>query len=408
MRRFLRAAVGTGVACLSMGGSAGRVGLSVVGGWLFDVAVAGVCTYFALLLTSEWMAGADAGQRGPALVLAAAHGAVLVGRRHRPAAVLVVVIGTGLAFAPLGLPVFVLGPAVLVALYTFAVLRDRRWSLAGLTAVELAVLVAATTGGLQWDSWLLYALLVGGSWLLGFGMRHWQLTAREAAERADQLARAREELAGLAVTQERVRIARELHDMVAHSMSVIAVQAATGRLVLERDPARAGEALSEIEVASRSALDEMRQLLTVLRDGGSSTGRDPTPALADLHDLVARMTKAGLTVEVHVGGDVADVPAGVGLACYRIVQEGLTNALRHAGQTHVTVTVTCGSDAVDVEVRDRGGSAHADRVGGQGMIGMRERAALYGGSCVAGPDPDGGWSVRAHVPYHARPPVVSA
>lgn len=99
-----------------MGGSAGRVGLPVVGRWLFDVAVAGVCTYFALLLTSEWMAGADAGQRGPALVLAATHGAVLVGRRHRPAAVLVVVLGTGLAFAPLGLPVFVLGAAVLVAL----------------------------------------------------------------------------------------------------------------------------------------------------------------------------------------------------------------------------------------------------------------------------------------------------
>lgn len=377
--------------------------------WVFDAAVAGIAAYFAMLLTSEWTADAAPDQRLPALLLAFLHGAVLIARRSAPAAVLSVVITTGLAYVAVGLPVFFLGPATLIAIYTVAALRDRRMSLLGLAAAEVALAVSAVTGGVQWDSWALFAGLLAGAWLLGAGMRRWQEAAREQAERADQLARARDELARLAVTQERVRIARELHDMVAHSMSVIAVQAATGRLVIDCDPARAGEALAAIEVTTRSALDEMRQLLAVLREEGEAGGSlDPTPGLTDVHDLVARMAQAGLTVEVSLTGDTTQVPPGVSLACYRIIQEGLTNALKHAGQTHVAVTVTCGDDAVTVQLRDRGEVRDGDHGSGQGTIGMRERAALYGGTFSAGPHPDGGWSVRAILPYQSRPPAVTA
>jgi len=391
-----------------MGAHADRIDLPVLGRWVFDAVVAGAAAYAAMILTSEWLRDVGPEQRVPALTLAFLHGAVLIARRRMPAVVLTVVIATGLAYAALGLPVFFLGPAFLIAVYTLAALRDRWWSLAGLVTAQAALAVGAATGGVQWDSWLLYALLLGTSWLLGAGLRRWQQTAREQADRADQLARARDELARLAVTQERVRIARELHDMVAHSMSVIAVQAATGRLVIDTDPGRAGEALAAIEVTTRAALGEMRQLLAVLREDGKTGGTlDPTPGLADLHDLVARMAQAGLTVEVNLTGDPAQVPAGVSLACYRIIQEGLTNALKHAGQTHVTVTVRCDDDAVDVEIRDRGVGRDGDHDAGQGTIGMRERAALYGGTFSAGPHPGGGWSVRAHLPYQQRPPVVT-
>ena len=119
------------------------------------------------------------------------------------------------------------------------------------------------------------------------------------------------------------------------------------------------------------------------------------------------MARAGLTVEVSLAGDTARVPAGVSLACYRIIQEGLTNALKHAGQTHVAVTVTCDDDAVTVQLRDRGQVRDGGHGSGQGTIGMRERAALYGGTFSAGPHPDGGWSVRAHLPYRSRPPAAT-
>lgn len=377
--------------------------------WASDVVIAGIAAYTAVILTLEWMRDVGQQPRAIAVGLAFTHGAVLVVRRRLPATVLAVVIVTSLAYAALGAPVFFLGPASLVAVYTLAAVDDRRRSLIGVGVAEAALAVGAVTGGVQWDSWLLYSLLLATAWLLGAGLQRWQQTAREQADRADQLAQAREELARLAVTQERVRIARELHDMVAHSMSVIAVQAATGRLVIDSDPASAREALAAIEVATRSALDEMRQLLAVLRDDDSTAGqRDPTPGLGDLHALVARMARAGLTVEVDVAGDPGEVPAGVSLACYRIIQEGLTNVLRHAGPTHVSVTANCAGDAVDVEVRDRGTATTGQSGVGQGTVGMRERAAMYGGTFSSGPDPGGGWVVRARLPYEQRPPAVTA
>lgn len=386
-----------------------RVDLPLLGRWLFDVGVAGLASYTAVILTAEWLRDIGPGPGAAAYTLAFLHGAVLVARRRMPATVLAVVVCTGLAYTALGLPVFFLGPAAPVAVYTLAALSDRRRSLVGLAAAEVGLSVGAATGGVQWDSWLLYSLLLATTWLLGAGLQGWQRAAREQAKRADQLAQARDELAHLAVTQERVRIARELHDMVAHSMSVIAVQAATGRLVIDSDTGKARDALAAIEVTTRSALEEMRQLLTVLREDGDTGGAlDPTPGLADVHGLVARMAQAGLTVEVNLTGDPARVPAGVSLACYRIIQEGLTNALKHAGQTHVSVTTTCAEAAVDVEIRDHGTASSSDRGGGQGTIGMRERAALYGGTFSGEPHPDGGWSVRAHLPYHQRPPAVDA
>jgi signal transduction histidine kinase len=373
---------------------------------VLDAALAAAATYVAVILTAEVAAAGPALWATTASVLAAVYGGALAFRSVAPRAVLVAQAGAALGYVALGLPVFMLGPAVLVTLYTIGARCDRRTGLTLLGAAE-ALLAALLWLGSSFPgvgSWLLYSALLGGAWFLGDIVRRWQAAATAHAQRAAELEQAREELARLAVTDERLRIARELHDVVAHSMSVIAMHAGSGRLAAGRDPAAARRAFEVIEQSSRDALAELRRLVTVLRDADDDRpALAPAPGLPDVHRLVAEVAAAGVTVDVHTEGDLAAVPDGVSLAAYRIVQEALTNVVRHVGPARARLSVVVGDGKVVVAVTDDGdlGAAaptgHAGR--GHGVVGMRERAALYGGDLTAGPGLDGGWQVAGWLPY---------
>jgi signal transduction histidine kinase len=234
----------------------------------------------------------------------------------------------------------------------------------------------------------------------GDGTRRRQEAIAAAQERAAELELAREELARRAVTEERLRIARELHDVVAHSMSIIAVQSGVGAHVLDSQPEEARKALAAVEATSRQALVEMRRLLGVLRAETEPRGSlVPAPGLADVEALAAEVAQAGVRVEVRIEGTPAELPAGLDLSAYRIVQEALTNVVRHAGPATARVAVSYAADRVRVEVVDdgRGGDPGRDH-GGHGIAGMRERAELYGGTLEAGPGPGGGFRVAASLP----------
>jgi signal transduction histidine kinase len=201
-----------------------------------------------------------------------------------------------------------------------------------------------------------------------------------------------------AVAEERERIARELHDVLAHNVSVIVVQAAAAGDVFETHPEQAREALRAIEASGRVALSELRRLLSVVRPDGDDDLIRPQPGLDQLDALVASMQAVGLAVDVRREGDRPPLPAGVELSAYRIIQEALTNTLRHAGATRADVTVRYAADAVTLEVIDNGTAAPRTNGAGQGIVGMRERAGLLGGSVEAGPAPWGGFQVRARLP----------
>ena len=209
------------------------------------------------------------------------------------------------------------------------------------------------------------------------------------------------------MNEERLRIARELHDVVAHAMSVVAVHAGTGRMFAEEDPAAARKALATIETTTRSALVEMRRMLGMLRgfDREEPGTLAPAPGLGDLDALVAEVVRSGVIVEVRVDGDRSDVPAGVDLAAYRIVQEALTNVIKHACRVRATVAVRYADDAVTVEVDDEGPPGHDSRsvpaTTGHGLVGMRERVAMYHGDLDVGPGPIGGFHVAARLPFGA-------
>jgi signal transduction histidine kinase len=229
--------------------------------------------------------------------------------------------------------------------------------------------------------------------------------ARRAAaleERAVRFEREREERERVAVGEERRRIARDLHDVVAHGVGVMTVQAGAARLLLEDDPARAREPLLAVEQAGRQALGELRRLLGILRQDEREPALRPQPGLADLEELLAQAGRAGLPVELVIEGAPAPVPAGVDLAAYRIVQEALTNTRKHAGPARASVAVRYGPDALELEISDDG-RAGVNGGGGHGLIGMRERVALYGGQLDAGPRPEGGFSIRAHLPLEPTP-----
>jgi len=374
--------------------------------WALDGALAAAGAYAAGLLTTEITAGLPAAARAAALVLAVAYGAALLFRRVAPRTVLAVQGAAAVGYAVLGPPVPMLGPAVFVTLYTIGSRLERRAALVALVAAEvlLAVLLLARPGLPDVGSWALFSGLLAAAWFLGDIVRRWQFAAAAHARRAVELEQAREELARLAVADERLRIARELHDVVAHTMTVIAIHAGSGRLAADRDPAAARKALEVVEESSRHALAELRRLVTVLRDADDpAPGHEPAPGLPDLHRLVAEVAAAGVAVDVHTEGDLARVPEGVSLAAYRIVQEALTNVVRHAGATRARVSVAVREDRVRLEVDDDGGGrdGRGPEPGGRGygLVGMRERAALYGGEVTAGPGSGGSWHVAGSLPY---------
>jgi signal transduction histidine kinase len=199
-----------------------------------------------------------------------------------------------------------------------------------------------------------------------------------------------------AVTDERLRIARELHDVVAHAMSVVTVQSGVAAHVIDSQPAEAKRMLENIRVTSHEALDEMRRLLGVLR---GTADLAPAPSLHDIDELAGSLRESGVPVTITVHGDATGLPGGVDLTAYRIVQEALTNVLKHAGPASAEVRVDYAPGLVVVEVTDDGRGATSNGDSGHGLLGMRERVAVFGGDLVAGPKPGGGFRVRATLPY---------
>ncbi|WP_436492939.1 sensor histidine kinase [Actinokineospora sp. HUAS TT18] len=210
----------------------------------------------------------------------------------------------------------------------------------------------------------------------------------------------RDQQARIAVGEERARIARELHDVVAHAVSVIVVQADGAAYAVRSNPEMAERAVATISATGREALTELRRLLGVLRDDGADSDMAPQPGTQSISELAERVRAVGVPVRLDLTGELDDLPAGVGLGIYRIVQEALTNTIKHAGPgATASVKVARVGDRVELDITDRGtGKALANVVGGNGLIGMRERANVFGGSLRAGPEPEGGWRVRAILP----------
>jgi signal transduction histidine kinase len=297
------------------------------------------------------------------------------------------------------IPVVAMGAplsAVTVVLYTVSSVAPRRRSvpalaacLGGITAAVLASRLVTAEAQAWSDTFFgltFGCLMLTAGWMLGLttGARR-EFAERTAAQRARQ-----------AVGEERLRIARELHDVVAHSMSLIAVQAGIGNHVAEQRPAAAREALRVIEATSRSSLTEMRHLLGVLRSETDGPALAPAPGPAGIPALVEHTRSAGVTVTTSLD-DLTGLPDGVGLSVYRIVQEALTNVVRHAVPARCAVTIAVTSQTVRVEVTNDGRHTEPGP-GGHGLIGMRERVAVYGGTFEAGPRPGGGWHVDAVLP----------
>jgi len=238
------------------------------------------------------------------------------------------------------------------------------------------------------------------AWIVGRIIRTWRSRAVALEQANRELAEQRELQAEAAVAVERGRIARELHDVIAHNVSMIVVQAGAAAHVLEGQQPHVRSALEAIETTGRATVDEMRRLLGVLRHSDDGLALAPQPGLGQLERLVANVRGAGLPVELHVEGTPAQLPPGLDLTAYRIAQEALTNALKHAGPASAELVVRYQPAAVEIEVRDNGTGGVNGNGGGHGLIGMRERAALWGGLVEAG-RAESGWRVRARLPLGA-------
>ena len=370
------------------------------------VAVAAFAVSAAVLAASDPV---PSDLRAPDLggyVLVAIYSGSVIIRRKAPVVAVFGGLAAGVVFAAAQYPM-ALTPVALLSIYSAAATlpaKQARLLLAG--AVVLGIIGTSASPGPTNTG---VPASIVSAWLLGNYVGSRRAYAAELEEKNRQLERARLELADRAVAEERLRIARELHDVVSHTMSVVAVHAGTGRMVAEDDPAAARVALATIETTTRSAMLEMRRMLGLLRgSAGDEPGvLTPAPGLGDLDALVADVVRSGVTVEVCVEGHRRDVPVGVDLAAYRIVQEALTNVIRHVGPTRATVTVHYTGDAVTVEIDDDGSARTRPTAWpsatGQGLEGMRERVAMYHGNFDAGPRPGGGFHVAARLPFGAPP-----
>jgi signal transduction histidine kinase len=370
-----------------------------------DALLAGLMA--VLLLPGIWITPRDVDYRDPdvvAVVLVLAGTLPLAWRRRRTMAALVTVAIAWVGYIALGYAEGGSAVPVLVALYTVAAHCPRRPSLlaAGLTAVGVLVALLTTRGDVTPDAFVGNFVIFATAWILGDNLHHRRVYVTGLETRAERLEREREEQAHRAVTAERTRIARELHDVVAHSVSVMVVQAGAARRVLRAEPAKAEEALASVEQVGRQSLNELRRLLGVLRrDDDRSFGRTPQPSIEALGDLLNSTRKAGLPVHFTVEGTPRPVPPGVDLSAYRIVQEALTNALKHAGPATAAVHLRYDADDLHVVVTDdgRGSGAIANGDGdGKGLVGMKERVTMCGGELTAGHLPEGGFAIRARLP----------
>ena len=328
-------------------------------------------------------------------------GGSLLARRRWPLVMLLVVAAALAVYTAReypGGPVYLTGP---VALYSFATANERRvaYVAAGAMTAMLMAVRLVTRPSLGGDDLLLLAWAAAAV-LAADAMRGRRERAAAALERRRYMDEHREGETKRRLAEDRLQIARDLHDSVAHSMATINVQAGAASRVIGRDPQQATEALEAIRIASRDVLNELAAMLDLLREGDAAL-RQPTPDLGQLGALVASSRRAGLDVAVTAEGDLGEISPAISTTAYRIVQEALTNVIRHSGTDRATVTVSRQQgQRLDVEVADLGAglASPANEGSGMGLVGIRERAAVTGGSCEVGPRPEGGFRVRVTWP----------
>ncbi len=341
-------------------------------------------------------------------------GAPLLFRRRYPMVAFCGVIFFGASQVLLGRDGALSDLAVPMAVYALAAYRPRRFSLIGLAVTLTGAAVALdrwvpdrnkmTLSAVDWL--FAYGLLISPliiAWVLGDSMRYRRAYYLNLEDKARRLERERDQQAQIAAAAERARIARELHDVVAHNVSVMVVQAEGASYALDNSPETTRRALGAIAETGRTALAEMRRLLGVLRSEGNAADRAPQPGVDQLEDLLEQVRAAGLAVDFTVQGVPAPLPPGMALAAYRIVQESLTNTRKHGGpRVSAQVSLHYGEDELRMLVSDDGRGATALSDGqGNGLTGMKERVAMYGGSLNAGPGVEGGFRVEAVLPYRA-------
>ena len=329
-------------------------------------------------------------------------------RRRQPLAVFVIVGLGALAHVLLGFSNQFLNTfAVLVALFSVAYYAP--WTLSILAAAAVAIALPinfavdwANHGHIELRDIPYNYGLFGAAWVLGDNLRQRRQREHELEDKTERLEADREQSARKAVQDERSRIARELHDVVAHTVSVIVLHAGAARRIAAEKPEQARNALAAIETLGREASADMRRLVGVLRTPDDGAGdMEPQPSLARLDALVERIRQAGLDVRLHIEGEPRQLPPGIDLSAYRIVQEALTNTLRHADAQRAEVLVRYEPEGLELEISDNGRGQQPEPAVGHGLIGMRERAAMFGGHLEAGPSPGAGFRVRVLLPLEA-------
>ena len=360
-----------------------------------------------------WLAASWGGPRGLGAATALLMALALGLRRTHPLAVLGVVAAgsfVSFAYAPVSGDegsVAQLVMLLIVCYSTGAYAAGTAAVIGGVGVFGLAAAIALTDPdpGLRFSDVAFVSLLVGVPWGAGVGIRRRRASEGRLERHAHVLERDREQRAREAVAEERARIARELHDVVAHGVSVMTLQAQGGARMLDSEPEEARRAFTAIEQIGRRSLVEMRRLLGMLRSTDDELPLGPQPGLTELDVLVEQVRAAGLPVELAREGEPAAVPPGVDLSAFRIVQEALTNTLKHAGPTHAKVTVRYREHAIELEVADSGIGALADNGhDGHGLIGMRERVSIFGGELEAGERAEGGYLVRVRLPLDSERP----
>ncbi len=345
-----------------------------------------------VLLTLSLGTAAHRDEPASAFVLAVAGTLPLLRRRQQPLLVLAVVTAT--AVGTIAIDAWLFPFQLAVALYTLAASAEPRTvRLVGLGSVAATALALAVASYGAFGDLAARVVFCVAAWLFGDSVGSRRAYVREIEEKAERLEHERQTEARRAVAEEQARIARELHDVVAHALSVIIVQAGAAEDVFEKDPSRARQPIRSIDTAARSALADLRRVLGILQDG---VEYEPQPGLARLDRLVEQVRATGLDVAVEIAGSPRPLPAAIDLSAYRIVQEALTNALKHADASRVDVRIHYG-ETLELDVRDDGrGSTNGH--GGNGIVGMRERVALLGGSIETGSGPSGGFRVAAALP----------
>jgi signal transduction histidine kinase len=348
---------------------------------------------------------------GLALAVTLLTGVAVAVRRRWPVATLVLVAAVILVQQFYGASLNFGSLAAVIALFTVAAETPRRTSLVVLALLPAYLMVAdlayaaihPTSTELLIGQFISAVVIFGIVWLAGDSYRSRRARMRELEERADRLEREQAERARIAVQNERAIIARELHDIVAHSVSVMVVQAGAARRIVDDQPDEARAAMASIETTGREALVEMRRLLGVLRSDAGPAPLEPQQGLAGIGTVIAGADRAGVVVELVIEGEPQPLPPGLDLTAYRIVQEALTNTVKHAAPAHATVRIRYASDALDLDIVDDGSRADGERdaTGGHGLIGMEERVRLYGGDFTAGPRQPAGFGIQVRLPLQA-------